>query len=50
MDGGGEARPEVGCLLGSCVGEVRRRGRGEDGDEVGFGVGREVKVWDGRDE
>lgn len=50
MDGGSEACPEVGGFLGGGIRERRGRGRREDGNEVGFGVGREVKVWDGRGE
>ena len=46
VDGGGEARPEVGRFLKGGVAQGWRRREGEDGDEVRFGVGWEVEVRD----
>lgn len=47
VDGGGEARPEVGGFLGGGGGgEGRRGGGGEDGGEFGLGVVGEVDVRD----
>lgn len=47
VDGGAEARPEVGCVLLSRVGEGGRRRAREDGDVLRLRVRGEVDVWRG---